>query len=72
MDLVKYYKDLLNKYVEPIIKGKLSDIENEVYNDAIKTDIKSIKGNRLVDKFIVEKMIYDLMCWYTKYLARRD
>ena len=68
MNLVNYYKKLVAKNLDPIVEGKLNEIEIEVYNDTLRSDIKNIKNDYFVDKLIVEKMVDHLVKWYTAYV----
>lgn len=68
MNLVNYYKKLVAKNLDPIVEGKLNDIELEVYNDTLRSDIKNIKNDYFVDKLIVERMVDHLVKWYTAYV----
>lgn len=68
MNLVNYYKKLVAKNLDPIVEGKLNEIELEVYNDTLRSDIKNIKNDYFVDKLIVEKMVDHLVKWYTAYV----
>lgn len=68
MNLVNYYKKLVAKNLDPIVEGKLNEIEIEVYNDTLRSDIKNIKNDYFVDKLIVEHMVDHLVKWYTAYV----
>ena len=68
MNLVNYYKKLVAKNLDPIVEGKLNEIELEVYNDTLRSDIKNIKNDYFVDKLIVERMVDHLVKWYTAYI----
>ena len=68
MNLVNYYKKLVAKNLDPIVEGKLNEIELEVYNDTLRSDIKNIKNDYFVDKLIVERMVDHLVKWYTAYV----
>lgn len=68
MNLVNYYKKLVAKNLDPIVEGKLNEIEIEVYNDTLRSDIKNIKNDYFVDKLIVERMVDHLVKWYTAYV----
>lgn len=68
MNLVNYYKKLVAKNLDPIVEGKLNDIELEVYNDTLRSDIKNIKNDYFVNKLIVERMVDHLVKWYTAYV----
>ena len=68
MNLVNYYKKLVAKNLDPIVEGKLNEIELDVYNDTLRSDIKNIKNDYFVDRLVVEKMVEHLVEWYTTYV----
>lgn len=68
MNLVNYYKKLVAKNLDPIVEGKLNEIELDIYNDTLRSDIKNIKNDYFVDKLVVEHMVEHLVEWYTTYV----